>query len=165
MYLRSPGEYSKYPPMALPSKGRFAKMGCSLPWAGVGSPLGDILAFAGIPFDCWGPQSSGCSSLETSKGDLPPHSWSSPLFTPEWQNVHSFIYCLSLWSFLRSPQNLSSQSLGLKILDLWKCLWSIYLGQSLSDLKVTKEGCSSLLWNTLPRTEGWQGWFPSQSPS
>lgn len=48
---RAPRQYSEHPPVALPSKERLAQMGGSLPWAGVRSSLGDILAFARIPFD------------------------------------------------------------------------------------------------------------------
>lgn len=51
MCCRAPRQYSEHPPVALPSKERLAQMGGSLPWAGVRSSLGDILAFARIPFD------------------------------------------------------------------------------------------------------------------
>lgn len=99
--------------------------------ADVGSSLGDVLAFVSIPFDLWGPQPSGCSSLETSLVDLPPSSWSSSLCS----NLSERTHIPSFTTTLVLPQissKLFLSEFGPEISDLWKRSWSINIPRTIA---------------------------------
>lgn len=74
-------------------------------------------------------------------------------FAPTWVKELTFLHLLPFWSFLRFPQN--SSRVWARNLRSMKMFVINILRMMASDLKVTEDGCSSLMQNTLPRIEMW----------